>query len=143
VRSWQIVIMVCAVLLTLGLTACGHEKGHDEDVSMSVPIHMEVPTTNLQPKMGLSGFIFGTFLMMGAYIVMIVGCVLLIIKDRAMKQFLTFAGLAGQMFNPKFSESMVMAMLNRLSSSETRMQFGAVGLIAGVILAYFGAWVAM
>ncbi|HQP31116.1 MAG TPA: hypothetical protein PLB81_07295, partial [Deltaproteobacteria bacterium] len=60
-RRLRIVILVCAVLSTLGLSACGNGRVNDEDVSMSVPIHMEVPTTNLQPRMGLSGFIFGTF----------------------------------------------------------------------------------
>ncbi|MEN6473266.1 MAG: hypothetical protein ABFD81_04565 [Syntrophaceae bacterium] len=142
-RSLRIVILVCAVLSTLGLSACGNEKGHDEDVSMSVPIHMEVPTNDLQPRLGLSGFIFGTFVLLNAYILMIAGCVLLIVKDRSVKQLATLAGLAGGMLDPEWAQTKLMIFLNKLQNHDTRVQYGTAGLIAGVLLAYLGAWIAM
>ena len=142
-RSLRIVILVCAVLSTLGLSACGNEKGHDEDVSMSVPIHMEVPTNELQPRMGLSGFIFGTFVLLNAYILMIAGCVLLVVKDHVVERLVSLGGMAGGMFDPGWAQGKVMALLGKLQSHETRVQYGAAGLIIGVLLAYFGAWIAM
>jgi len=30
-----------------------------------------------------------------------------------------------------------------LANADTRVQFGTIGLVAGVVLAYFGAWIAM
>jgi len=143
VRSLRIVILVCAVLSTLGLAACGNVKGHDEDVSMSVPIHMEVPTNELQPRMGLSGFIFGTFVLLNAYILMIAGCVLLVVKDHVVERLVSLAGMAGGMFDPGWAQGKVMTLLGKLQSHETRVQYGAAGLIIGVLLAYFGAWIAM
>ncbi len=142
-RRLRIVILVCAVLSTLGLSACGNGRVNDEDVSMSVPIHMEVPTTNLQPRMGLSGFIFGTFVLLNAYILMIAGCVLLVAKDSAMERLSTFANMAGGMFNPQWSQGRLMTFLGRLQNHDTRVQYGAAGLIMGVVLAYVGAWIAM
>jgi len=139
----QIVILVCVVLSTLGLTACGNDRGSNEDVSMSVPIHMAVPTTNLQPRMGLSGFIFGTFLLLNAYVLMIAGCAMLVVKDRAMERLVSFSALAGQMFDQHWSQGKLMTFLNKLQKHDTRVQFGTAGLIIGVLLAYFGAWIAM
>jgi len=143
VRSFRIVILVCAVLLTMGLSACGNERGHEEDVSMSVPIHMEVPTNDLQPRMGLSGFIFGTFIMLNAYILMIAGCVLLVVKNRAVERLVGLAGMAGGMLDPGWAQTKFMVFLNKLQNHDTRVQYGAAGLMAGVLLAYLGAWIAM
>ena len=142
-RSLRIVIVVCAVLSTLGLSACGNERGHEEDVSMSVPIHMQVPTNDLQPRMGLSGFIFGTFVMLNAYLLMIAGCVLLVVKDRAVEKLAGFIGMAGGMLNPEWAQTKFMDLLNRLKNHDARVQYGAAGLIVGVLLAYLGAWIAM
>lgn len=110
---------------------------------MSVPIHMEVPTNDLQPRLGLSGFIFGTFVLLNAYILMIAGCVLLIVKDRSVKQLATLAGLAGGMLDPEWAQTKLMIFLNKLQNHDTRVQYGTAGLIAGVLLAYLGAWIAM
>jgi hypothetical protein len=127
----------------MSLTACGNERGHDEDVSMSVPIHMEVPTTSLQPRMGLSGFIFGTFLLLNAYIMMIAGCLLLVVKDRSVERLVSIAGITGGMLDPGWAETKIMALLGKLKNRDTRVQYGTAGLIAGVLLAYIGAWIAM
>lgn len=143
-RSVQISIVVCAVLLIMGLSACGHERMHDdEDISVSVPIHMAIPAGNHNHSMGLSGFIFGTFLLLGAYGLIIGGCVLLIIKDNIIKQLVTFAAMAGQMFHPKWQQGSIMRIANKFLEHDFRLRCGAVGLIGGVILAYIGAWIAL
>jgi len=110
---------------------------------MSVPIHMQVPTNDLQPRMGLSGFIFGTFVMLNAYLLMIAGCVLLVVKDRAVEKLAGFIGMAGGMLNPEWAQTKFMDLLNRLKNHDARVQYGAAGLIVGVLLAYLGAWIAM
>ena len=110
---------------------------------MSVPIHMEVPTTSLQPRMGLSGFIFGTFLLLNAYIMMIAGCLLLVVKDRSVERLVSIAGITGGMLDPGWAETKIMALLGKLKNRDTRVQYGTAGLIAGVLLAYLGAWIAM
>lgn len=137
------VIVIGAVLVILGLSACGHDRGHDEDVSMSVPIHMEVPTNDLQPRMGLSGFILGTFLLLNAYLVIIAGCVLLALKERAANKLVATLRMVVQMLNPKAEGGKTMGVLDLLANGEKRVQFGAFGLVAGVVLAYLGAWLAM
>lgn len=142
-RVWWTVIVIGAVLMTLGLSACGHEKVHDEDVSMSVPIHMEVPTQNLQPKIGLSGFIFGTFLLLTAYLVIMGSCVLLAVKEATFTKLTGTLRMVMQMLNPGTGEGKTMGLLNLLSHGETRVQIGAVGLVIGVVLAYLGTWIAL
>jgi len=110
---------------------------------MSVPIHMEIPTDQLQPKMGLSGFIFGTFLMLNAYIVIILSSILLAIKDNTINKVVTSLRMVVQMLNAGGAEGKAMQLLGMLANADTRVQFGTIGLVAGVVLAYFGAWIAM
>ena len=141
-RGWWMVIVIGAVLVTMGVSACGHEREHDEDVSMSVPIHMEVPIQNLQAKVGLSGFIFGTFLLLSAYLVIMGSCVLLAVKDTAFTKLTATLRMVMQMLSPDAAEGKAMGLLNMLSHGETRVQFGAIGLVAGIVLAYLGAWIA-
>ncbi len=139
----KIMILLCVVVLSLALSACGNKREREEDVSMSVPIHMEIPTDQLQPKMGLSGFIFGTFLMLNAYIVIILSSILLAIKDNTIDKVVTSLRMVVQMLNAGGAEGKAMQLLGMLANADTRVQFGTIGLVAGVVLAYFGAWIAM
>jgi hypothetical protein len=143
VNRLKIVILLYVVILSLALSACGNKREKEEDVSMSIPIHMEIPTDQLQPKMGLSGFIFGTFLMLNAYILIILSCILLAIKDNTIDKVVTSLRMVVQMLNPGGAEGKAMQLLGMLANADTRVQFGTIGLIAGVVLAYFGAWIAM
>ena len=108
------------------------------------PIHMEMSTDNLHPRVGLSGFVFGTFLLLNAYVLIIFSCILLVVKEKTVKKIIDTISMVAQMLNPSNAgEGKGQGFLGLLSHSDTRVHIGSVGLIAGVLLAYLGAWIAM
>ena len=115
----------------------------DQGSGMSIPIQMEIPAGKLQPIMGLSGFILGTFMMLDAYLLIFLSCTLLIIKDATMEKILMALRTVLQMLNPQILESKAMVWIGTLSQNDTRVQYGTIGLVASMVLAYFGAWIAL
>jgi hypothetical protein len=141
VRRMRICLLVMLVVLSVGLVGCGGDDGGTE---IMAPIHMEMSTDNLHPKVGLSGFVFGTFVLLNAYVMIIFSCILLIMKEQTVKKILDTIAMVTQMFNPSnASGGKGKGVLELLAHSDTRVQIGSVGLIAGILLAYLGAWIAM
>lgn len=128
-------------LLLLGACQGGQEM--NEGGAASIPIHLEIPAGKLQPVMGVSGFIFGNFLLLNAYLIIIASLILLIIKDEIMQKLVVAVRTALHLLDPKLIDSKAMIFLGTLTGNDTRVQYGAIGLIAGLILAYFGAWIAL
>ena len=142
-RNYLKLLFVAASLaFVLGAAGCSAGEGVEAGLSLGTPIHMEIPTNHLQPRMGLSGFIFGTFLLLNAYLMIICGCILMIVKDKTVQVILDTLRLGLQMFNPQ-ADKAGNPLFERLAKGETRFQIGSAGLIAGVLLAYLGAWIAM
>lgn len=141
-RSVMIGLLVLCTVLALGLTGCG---GDNERSSFEAPIHLEMDTDNLQPRMGLSGFVFGTFLLLNAYLIIIASCIVLILKDSSVQKITDTLKMIIPMFNPSSAEkgSTFLNLFGTLSSSDIRIKVGSVGLIIGVLLAYIGSWIAM
>jgi len=141
VRRVRIYLFVVLVVLSMGLVGCG---GNDGGSEIMAPIHMEMSTDNLHPRMGLSGFVFGTFVLLNAYLVIIFSCILLIVKEPTVKKIIDTISMVAQMLNPSnVGGGKDKGILSLLSHSDTRVQIGSVGLIAGILFAYLGAWIAM
>ena len=137
----RIYLLVVLVVLSMGLVGCG---GNDGGSEIMAPIHMEMSTDNLHPRMGLSGFVFGTFVLLNAYLVIIFSCILLIVKEPTVKKIIDTISMVAQMLNPSNAGGgKDKGILSLLSHSDTRVQIGSVGLIAGILFAYLGAWIAM
>ncbi|HOO44853.1 MAG TPA: hypothetical protein PLM29_01390 [Deltaproteobacteria bacterium] len=141
-RGIRICLLVVLVSMSLFLAGCG---GGDEGGSIiTTPIHMEMDTDNLHPKVGLSGFVFGTFVLLNAYLLIIFSLIMLIIKEKTITKMTDTLRMVAQMMNPSNErKGKVLSFFEMLSHSETRTQIGTVGIIAGVLLAYLGAWIAM
>jgi len=108
-----------------------------------VPIQLEVSTENIQERVGLSGFIFGIFLLLNAYFLVVSSCVALIVREGTFKKISDTIRTVSQMMNPSQGEDGgFLKFLGLLSSAETRFQLGTLGLIVGLVLAYLGAWIA-
>lgn len=137
VRFCLLAVMAVTVLFFAG---CG---SHHEESAAIAPIHLEMSTENLQSKVGLSGFILGTFMLINAYILIILGCVALLVKEQTFQKISDTVRMGVGMLNPSGSQDgAFLKLLALLSNAETRFQIGSVGLIAGLILAYIGAWIA-
>lgn len=137
----RICLLVVLVMLSVCLVGCGGDDGGSEILA---PIHMEMSTDNLHPKVGLSGFVFGTFVLLNAYLVIIFSCILLIVKEQTVNKIVDTIRMVAQMLNPsKAGEEKGKGVLGLITHNDTRVQIGSVGLIAGILLAYLGAWIAM
>lgn len=131
-------------VVSLFIGACqGDTAMIEHGAAMNVPLHMEFPTGNLQPVMGLSGFIFGIFVLIDAYILILLCTVLLIVKDSTMEKLLMTIRTVLQMLNPSLLESTAMQWTEKLAQNDIRVQYGTIGLISSILLAYFGAWIAL
>lgn len=140
-QKMRICLLAMSVVLLLGMAGCGSEPTLSE---VTAPIQMQVSTEHLHPRMGLSGFILGTFMLLNAYIVILLSCAALIIKDSAFKKTADTLRLGLQMLNPgQGGKGMLLKILDQLSSGDTRFRIGTIGLIVGVVLAYIGAWIAV
>lgn len=142
VRGIKICLLVVIVSMFIFFTGCG---GGDEGGSViTTPIHMEMDTDNLHPKVGLSGFVFGTFVLLNAYLMIIFSLIMLVIKEQTVVRLTDTIRMVAQMMNPSNEhKGKVFSLFELLSHNDTRAQIGTVGIIAGVLLAYMGAWIAM
>ncbi|HNY65505.1 MAG TPA: hypothetical protein PKM41_08685 [Deltaproteobacteria bacterium] len=139
-QKMRVCLLVMFVLTFLSLAGCGH---HDEIGGSGVPVQLEVSTENIQERVGLSGFIFGTFLLLNAYFVIVASCIALMVKEQTFKKISDTIRTVSQMLNPsQGQDGSLLKILGLLSNAETRFQLGSLGMIIGLILAYFGAWVA-
>jgi hypothetical protein len=132
-------LLIC---LSLSFIACESGVHEDHDGALDIPLQLEIPAGHVQAKVGLSGFIFGTFIMVNAYVLIIASIIILVIRDKAANSIISTIKMMVQMMNPASAESKVMGILNMLSQNDRRVQIGTIGLIIGIILSYFGAWIA-
>lgn len=139
-RNVRLCLFVMCALAVICFAGCG---GNHEGPSVSTPIHLEMNTENLQSRVGLSGFILGTFMLLNSYIIIILSCVTLIIKEQTFQKISDTIGMILRMLNPsQGSEGGVFKVLALLSNGETRFRIGSAGLTAGLVIAYIGAWIA-
>lgn len=130
------------VLVVFSLTVIGCGDGHHEEVV--APIHLEMPTDHLQKEIGVSGFILGTFMMLGGFIVIILSCVILLVKEGTFAKILDAVRMIGPMLNPSAEQpGRLSGYLTMLTDASTRVKVGYIGLFAGLVIAYLGAWVAL
>lgn len=139
-QKTRICLLVLCALTLLALAGCGH---HSDMGGAGVPVQLEVSTENIQERVGLSGFIFGIFLLLNAYFLVVSSCVALIVKEQTFKKISDTIRTVSRMMNPSPGEDGgFLKFLGLLSSAETRFQLGTLGLIVGLVLAYLGAWIA-
>lgn len=137
----RICLLAMFVVLFLGIAGCGDDR---ENSDAMAPVHLEVSTENLHPRMGLSGFILGSFMLLNAYVVILLSCAALVVKEHSFKKMADTLRIGLQMMNPGQSgEGMCVKLLTLLSNGETRFKVGTAGLIGGLLLAYIGAWIAV
>jgi hypothetical protein len=142
VRSFKALLYTLLICLSLSFIACEKGVHEDHDGALDIPIQLEIPAGHVQAKVGLSGFIFGTFIMLNAYILIIASIIILVIRDKAANSIIATVKMTLQMMNPAASGSKFMGILDMLSQNDRRVQIGTVGLVIGIILSYFGAWIA-
>jgi len=144
VRKLKTVIIILMIALLLGGAGCGVSNSHnDGNLALSTPIQMEIPTGHLQTKVGLSGFVFGTFLLLNAYLLIITSCITLVIKGQTIKKISDTTNMILEMLSVSSKgKGMLSKLLQMLSDDNTRIQLGSAGLIIGIVLAYLGAWIA-
>lgn len=135
--------MILIMVIVLGMFGCFGGEINDGDVSLSTPVQMQMSTENLQSKMGLSGFILGVFLIMNAFIVVVISGILLIIKDSSVKVMGDALGMISSMFAKEGPDSHLKVFIKTISDGDLRFQIGSIGMIIGIVMAYAGAWIAM
>lgn len=143
-QKLTIVMIVLVIALFLGSAGCGTNNSHrDDNLAIATPIQMEIPTGHLQTKVGLSGFVFGTFLVLNAYILIIISCIVIAIREQTIKKISDITNtLVGMLSIPPKGKDRLFMLFQMLSNDGTRIQLGSVGLIIGILLAYIGAWIA-
>ncbi len=141
-RRAKTIFFMLFICISMSLAACSDNVHIGDDGSADIPIHLEIPAGHVQPTVGLSGFILGTFIMVNAYILIIASVIILVIRDKTANSIISAIKMAVQMMNPQSNESKFLSILDMLSQNDRRVQIGTVGLIIGIILSYFGAWIA-
>jgi hypothetical protein len=132
-----LMVMIAAIFI---FTGCG--DGHHEEVV--APIHLEMPSDNLQHRVGVSGFIFGTFLLLNAYVIIVVSLIIILVKESVFGRIVDIIRmLAPMVITAQDKQEKFIGFLSLLSNADMRMKVGSVGLLAGLVLAYFGAWIAL
>jgi len=143
VSRFKAFFYILLISLSLSFAACSSVGvNEDSDGALDIPLQLEIPAGHVQPTVGLSGFIFGTFIMVNAYILIILSLIILIIRDKAANSIIATIKLALQMLNPAATEGRFMKILDLLAQNDRRVQIGTVGLVIGIILSYLGAWIA-
>jgi hypothetical protein len=133
-------LLVVLVAMCLSVVGCGIDD-HEEIVA---PIHLEMPTDNLQHEIGVSGFILGTFIMLNAYIVIIVCLMVVLVKESTFTKIIDTINMLAPMVIPtQEKQDKFMGQLSLLKNADTRLKIGSIGLFAGLVLAYIGAWIAL
>ena len=130
------------VLVVGSLTVSGCGEGHHEEVV--APIHLEMPTHDLQKRIGVSGFILGTFMMLNGYLVIIASCIVLLVKETTFAKIIDAIRMIGPMINPSGQhQEKFTGFLGLLADAETRTKVGSIALLVGLVIAYIGAWIAL
>ncbi len=130
-----------AVLLVTCLALPGCDTDRDEIVA---PIRLEMPTDDLQKEIGVSGFILGTFIMLNGYLVIIASCIVLLVKESTFSKILDLVRMAAPMIGSgERPGGGAESLLAPLTDAATRVKVGYIGLLAGLVLAYIGAWIAL
>jgi hypothetical protein len=130
------------VLLVSSMMIFGCGEGHHEEIV--APIHLEMPTDNLQHRIGVSGFILGTFMMLNGYIVIIASCIVLLVKETAFAKILDTIRMIAPMLNAsQEKQDKFTGYLSLLTNAETRTKVGSIALLVGLVIAYIGAWIAL
>jgi len=130
------------VLLAISMMVLSCGEGHHEEVV--APIQIEMPSHDLQHKIGISGFILGTFMMLNGYIVIIASCIVLLVKETTFTKILDTLRMLTPMLNQsEQQQEKVMGYLGLLTNAETRTKAGSIALLAGLVIAYVGAWIAL
>jgi hypothetical protein len=130
------------VLLVSSMMIFGCGEGHHEEVV--APIHLEMPTHDLQHKIGVSGFILGSFMMLNGYIVIIASCIVLLVKETTFAKILDAIRMIAPMLNPsQEKQEKFTGYLGLLTDAETRTKVGSIALLVGLVIAYIGAWIAL
>ncbi|MCE5275720.1 MAG: hypothetical protein ABFD70_14045 [Syntrophaceae bacterium] len=133
-------LLVVLIALCLSIVGCGIGE-HEEVVA---PIHLEMNTSNVQHEIGVSGFIFGMFLLLNAYVVIIVSCVILLVKESTFAKIIDAIRMLAPMVMPmQEKQEKVNGVLGLLTQGDTRMKVGSLCLLAGLVMAYIGAWIAL
>jgi hypothetical protein len=133
-------LLVVLTMVFLVVSGCG-DGGHEEIVA---PIHLEMPSDHLQKEIGVSGFILGTFMMLNGYIVIILSCIVLMVKEGTFAKILDTVRMVGPMLNPSAQQpDRLSGYLAPLTDAATRVKVGYIGLLAGLVTAYLGAWIAL
>lgn len=139
-QKLRICLLVMFAVSLFCFAGCGN---HHEDSSSIAPIHLEMDTENLQGRVGLSGFIFGIFMLLNAYIIIMLSCIALIVKEQTFQKIADTIRMGLQMLNPsQEQDGTFLKFMALLSNGETRFQMGSAGLVVGLFLAYIGAWIA-
>lgn len=139
-QKMRICLLVMLIITSFCLVSCGHDREDSADIA---PVHLEIDTQNLQPRVGLSGYIFGSFVLLNAFILIIVSCITLIVKEQTFKKISDTINMGMQMLAPsQGQDGAFFRILALLSDGDSRFRIGTAGLIIGLVLAYFGAWVA-
>ena len=136
-KTGLLMILIASSLMVL---SCG--EGHHEEVV--APIQIEMPSHDLQHKIGISGFILGTFILMNGYIVIIASCIVLLVKETTFAKIIDTIRMVSPMLNPsEQQQEKITGYLGLLTNAETRTKVGSMALLAGLVIAYVGAWIAL
>jgi hypothetical protein len=130
------------VLLVGSMMIFGCGEGHHEE--LVAPIHLEMPTHDLQHRIGVSGFILGTFMMLNGYIVIIASCIVLLVKETTFAKILdTIRMISPMLDSSQEKQEKITGYLGLLTDAETRTKAGSIALLIGLVIAYIGAWIAL
>lgn len=133
-------LLMVLVVSSMMIFSCG--GGHHEEVV--APIQIEMPSHDLQHKIGISGFILGTFLMLNGYIIIITSCIVLLVKETTFAKILDTIRMISPMLNPsQEKQEKFTGYLGLLTDAETRTKVGSIALLVGLVTAYIGAWIAL
>ncbi len=141
-RYFRSFLVIGVFTVFLGLFGCSSGINKAEGVTIGTPIEVSQVHEGLQENIGLSGFIFGTFLLLNAYVVIIASCILLIIKDSTAKKVLDGLNMVLQLTGSSGDKGLP-SFVVVLAEHDTRQLYGTIGLTAGLLLAYLGAWIAL
>ena len=136
-------LIVLILVMYLGILGCSGERANKAE-SMAVATPVEMITEGMQNSIGLSGFIFGTFILLNAYVLIIASCIVLVIKDNTVEKIIGGLKMTAQMLSSSTEgDKPFLSMLSKLGDHGMRQQLGTAGLAIGIIMAYLGAWIAL
>ncbi len=137
-RKFYLVGIFCFVLIVLA--GCGGP----ETVEVVAPVQMEIPTDHIQPRMGISGFILGTYGVVVSFFIILGSCLLMVIKDDMAENLRDGSKTFVKLVYPMADDSgKFFSFMNKITSSDERARLGTLGLFLGFAVAYIGARIAM